>query len=116
MSQEKHRLGVSKNNLVTRRIKMTQPDEQTLHTAMAEIDEMFGLDKIAFDQRKQVLSISYDAGKLGIEDFEKILDRYDLKRLNSWWQNYKISYYKFVDGNVKDNAKQEPWSCHMSQK
>lgn len=69
MSQEKHRLGVSKNNLVTRRIKMTQPDEPALHTAMAEIDEMFGLDKIHFDQRKQVLSISYDAGKLGIDYF-----------------------------------------------
>ena len=21
-------------------------------------------------------------------------------------------YYRFVDQNVKDNAKQEPWSCH----
>jgi hypothetical protein len=28
------------------------------------------------------------------------------------WNRIKEDYYRFIDQNVKENAKQKPWSCH----
>ncbi|HSH49810.1 MAG TPA: cation transporter [Halomonas sp.] len=108
----KHRLGVREVTLVTRKLKLEPSDQQDLQSAIAEIDQLFGLDSVSFDDRKQMLRLAYDALRISIECIEEILTRYSIEISHGWWNRYKRDHYRFVDQNIKDNAAKEPWSCH----
>lgn len=112
MSQKERRLGVSESNLVTRTLKLQSGDADALRLAIAEIDELFGLERITCDTDKRRLSMAYDASRLCIDQIEAILARHAIEISNGWWNRFKKGHYRFVDQNVKDNASKEPWSCH----
>lgn len=117
MTHHEHRVGVSEVNLVTRHLGLEEPvDADKLESAMGEIDKLFGLDEVAFVEESARLDFSYDASRLCIQCVEDILDKYDIKIKQDWWTRFKEDYYRFVDQNVKDNAKHEPWSCHLAPK
>jgi len=107
-----HRLGVTEVNLVIRKLKLEPSNQQDLQSAIAEIDQLFGLDKVSYDDRKRMLHLAYDASRLCIEGIEKILTRHSIRISQGWWNRYKRDHYRFVDQNIKDNAAKEPWSCH----
>ncbi|SHF67809.1 hypothetical protein SAMN02745148_03266 [Modicisalibacter ilicicola DSM 19980] len=109
---DKHRLGVSEANRVTRHLKLEPSDRQNRQSAIAEIDRLYGLDSVSFDESKRMLHLAYDASRLCIEDIESILSKCSIDISHGWWNRFKEENYRFVDQNIKDNAAKDPWSCH----
>ncbi len=108
----KHRLGVNEVNLVKRKLKLEPSDHQILQQAVEEIDQLYGLDSVAFDEKNRILRLAYDATRICIECVEDILSKHNIAISQGWWNRFKEDHYRFVDQNIKDNAAQEPWSCH----
>ena len=117
MTHKQHRLGVSEASLVTRHLALLRPvDTEKLSEAIAEIDQLNGLDEVAFVEKSARLDFSYDASQLCIQCVEDILAKYDIQPKQDWWTHFKEEYYRFVDQNIKNNAENEPWSCHRSSR
>ncbi|MFT6491495.1 MAG: hypothetical protein ACJAWP_000376 [Porticoccus sp.] len=115
MKNKEHRLGVSEVNLVTRHLGLLRPTEaKEVNSAIAEIDQLYGLDEVTFDEKSVRLDFSYDASRLCIDCVEEILAKHGIQPKHDWWTHFKEEYYRFVDQNVKDNARHEPWSCHRT--
>ncbi|QEW05094.1 MULTISPECIES: cation transporter [Nitrincola] len=115
MSHNEHRLGVSEVNLVTRHLGLLKPIDSTkLNAAIVEIDQLYGLDNVAFDEESGRLDFSYDASRLCIDCVEEILTKYGIQPRHGLWAHFKEEYYRFVDQNIKNNARHEPWSCHRT--
>lgn len=112
MGKRQHRLGVCEVNLVARHLKLEQPDEKRLASAIARINDLFGLDCVSFDAPSNVLNLAYDATRVSIEDVESILEEFEIEIGHGWWTHLKERYYRATDENVKENAQAEPWSCH----
>ena len=110
--KENHRLGVSEVNLVVRHLRIEPIEQIRLQEAITEIDKIYGLDAIFFDEKSHVLNLVYDASRVCLDDIEDLLKQHDVEVSHDWWTHVKEGYYKFVDQNVKDNANHEPWSCH----
>lgn len=74
MKHKEHRLGVSEVNLVTRHLGLKRPiNTEKLTEAIAEIDQLYGLDDIAFVETSDRLDFSYDASRLCLQCVEDIL-------------------------------------------
>ncbi len=114
MKNKEHRLGVSEVTLVVRHLKLEPADINAVEEAVAEIDKIYGLDSVSFDDKSYVLNVAYDASRICIDCVEKVLEKYQLAVSHDWWTHFKEGYYRFVDENIKDNANSEPWSCHSS--
>tara|TARA_R110000787_G_scaffold240283_1_gene346559 strand:- start:28 stop:393 length:366 start_codon:yes stop_codon:yes gene_type:complete len=113
MKHKAHRLGVSEVNLVHRHLVLLRPiDTAKLNAVLAEIDQLYGLDAVTFDQQSARLDFSYDASRLCIDGVEEIMTKHGIQARHDWWTHFKEDYYRFVDQNVKENARHEPWSCH----
>ncbi|SFT35057.1 hypothetical protein [Halomonas saccharevitans] len=112
MSKREHRLGVSEATLVTRTLKLKPHESWRMEAAIAQVDNLFGMDKAFYDDELSQLRLAYDAQRLCIDDVEKVLERHGVDISSGRWNRIKEEYYRFVDQNVKDNAKQKPWSCH----
>lgn len=112
MSHHDHRLGVSEAFLVTRKLKVTPDATGHISAAVTEIDALFGIDSVCYDPDHQKLHLAYDAKRLCIDDIEEVMIRHGVDIGPGRWNRIKEDYYRFVDQNVKDNAKQKPWSCH----
>lgn len=107
-----HRLGVSRITLVNRHLKLDCSDFNAVHAAVVDIDELYGIDSVSFDDKKRLLHLAYDASRLCLDCIEEILEKYAVEISHDWWNRFKEEHYRFVDQNIKDNAKKEPWSCH----
>lgn len=112
MSDRNHRLGVSEASLVTRKLKVEPETAACISAAVTEIDSMYGVDNVFYDPKHKKIALAYDARRLSIEDIEEVMVRHGVDISSGRWNRVKEDYYRFVDQNVKDNAKQKPWSCH----
>lgn len=112
MSHHDHRPGVSEASLVTRKLKVMPGAAGQISAAVSEIDTLSGLDGVSYDPGHRKLHLAYDAKRLGIDDIEAILARHGVDISPGRWNRIKEDYYRFIDQNVKDNARQKPWSCH----
>ena len=112
MSGNEHRLGVSEVTLVVRHLKLEPTLPDAVSAALAEIDAVYGIDATSFDEKSHVLNLAYDATRTCIDGLEAILKKHEIEVSHDWWTHFKEGYYRFVDDNIKDNAKAEPWSCH----
>ncbi|WP_163560316.1 cation transporter [Halomonas sp. NO4] len=112
MSHRDHRLGVSEASLVTRMLKVKPDAAGRISAAVTEIDSLFGIDSVSYDPEHRKLTLAYDAKRLCIDDIEEVLTRHGVDISAGRWNRIKEDYYRFVDQNVKENAKQKPWSCH----
>jgi hypothetical protein len=110
--QKEHRLGVSEVNLVKRHLKVQQTSEQQVCDAVAEIDQLYGIDTVSFDPESQRFLLEYDATRLCIDSLEQVLVKHGIEISHDWWSRFKEEYYRFVDQNIQDNQKHTPWSCH----
>ena len=61
MTNTEHRLGVSEVSLVVRHLKLETTTKETLEQALAEIDQVYGIDTVSFDEKSHVLNLAYDA-------------------------------------------------------
>lgn len=114
MNQNEHKPGVTEVNLVVRHLKLEPIDTAKANAAIDEIDQLYGLDDVSFDEKSLVLNLAYDASHLCIDGIEEVLKKHDIDVSHDWWTHFKEGYYRFVDQNVKDNAAHQPWSCHKS--
>jgi hypothetical protein len=112
VSRHEHRLGVSEVNLVTRHLRLRECDKEAIEDAIAEIDEIYGMDAVSFDAKKYVLNFAYDATRTCIDCIEEILQKHKIEVSSDWWTQFREGFYRYVDQNVKDNATHEPFSCH----
>ena len=112
MNDSKHRLGVSEVNLVVRHLRLENITENNKDHILAEIDAIYGVDNVLFDDKSEVLNIAYDASRCNLEGIEKIIRHHGADVAHDWWTHFKEGYYKFIDQNVKDNTVHEPLSCH----
>ncbi|WP_317929510.1 cation transporter [Halioxenophilus sp. WMMB6] len=113
MKKEEHRPGVNEVNLVVRHLKLESSPDAKIAEAMTEVDTLYGLDALSFDERSQVLNLTYDASRLGLDGIEEVLAKYGVEISHDWWTHLKEGFYKFIDENVQENAKQPPWDCHQ---
>ena len=107
-----HRLGVSENYLVKRKLVLEADAVNVIELAIAAIDGLYGLDRVDFDVQKGVLKMAYDASRLDIEQIESILNTHQIPLKKGWWQKRRLKQYRFVDQNIKENRNREPWCCH----
>lgn len=112
--KEENRLGVSSANLVTRHLKLEPMEREKLDAAIAEIDKLYGLASVSFDDTKGRLDMAYDATRICLDCIEDVLKKYAIEVSHDWWTHFKEGHYRFIDQNLKDNASREPWSCHKS--
>ncbi|RKQ95385.1 hypothetical protein C7446_3287 [Kushneria sinocarnis] len=109
-----HRLGISSVNLVTRHLRLEPNDPEKLQAAIAEVDQLRGVDSVSFNEEKKRLDFVYDASRLCIDCVEEILIKHEVEVSHDWWTRFRQEHYRFVDQNMKDNAHHESWSCHRS--
>ncbi|PAU75017.1 hypothetical protein CK498_20965 [Halomonas salipaludis] len=69
-------------------------------------------EKTTCHLRFQVGLMNKPGSRLCLDCVEDILDKYAVEISRGWWNRFKEEHYRFVDQNIKDNAKKEPWSCH----
>ncbi|SFG53002.1 cation transporter [Neptunomonas qingdaonensis] len=112
MNDSQHRLGVCEVNLVVRHLRLDKITVANKDLILAEIDAIYGIDNVSFDDKSAVLNIAYDASRCHLDGIEEIIRQHGADVAHDWWTHVKEGYYKYVDQNVKDNAAHEPWSCH----
>jgi hypothetical protein len=112
MSKQEHRLGVAEVNLVVRHLKLDPLDQAVMSAAIEEVDYIYGLDSISFDEKSHVLNIAYDASRISLDGIEDVLGKHGVSVSHDWWTHFKEGYYRYIDQNIKDNARHEPLSCH----
>lgn len=112
MSQSEHRPGISEASLVVRHLKLEAIDSDILMAAVIEIDQIKGMDNVSFDEISNVLNLAYDASQTCIDCIEEILTKHEIEVSHDWWTRFKEGYFRFVDENIKDNAKHTVKSCH----
>lgn len=112
MSDLDHRVGVKEVNLVVRHLKVEGMDDGNKDAIVDAIDHTFGIDSVQYDQLTATLHLAYDATHCNLDGLEEMLLQHDAEISHDWWTRFKEGYYQFVDENVRDNAKHQPWSCH----
>jgi len=78
MKNTEHRLGVSEVNLVVRHLKLDTKSVGGIQDALSEIDKLYGLDAVSFDEKSQVLNLAYDASRLCLDGIEDVLAKYGI--------------------------------------
>jgi len=112
MTTKQLRSGVSLANRVVRNLKLNTRARQDVSGALREVDELFGMDEVSFDEKKNVLHLAYDASRISIQGIEAILSSHDIALSDDWWTRFKEKQYRFTDQNVKDNAAYVPSCCN----
>ena len=112
MNKTEHRDGVSEANLVIRHLKLNQVTSQKINRVTTEIDSLYGLDSVSYDQKSKVISLAYDATRISIDGIEELLLKHELEVAHDWWTHFKEGYYRFVDQNVSDNAHIKHHCCN----
>src|SRR3990167_6262260 len=77
--KEANRLGVSSANLVTRHLKLEPTEREKLDAAIAEIDKLYGLASVSFDDSKGRLDLAYDATRICLDCIEEVLTKYAIE-------------------------------------
>ncbi len=87
--------------------------EENSDALVSEIDKVFGIDEVSYNIKNGEIHLAYDATHIDLDGIEEVIRKHGADLHDDWWTHTKESYYKFVDQNVKDNAKHKPWSCHQ---
>lgn len=111
MTSKTHRLGVSEATRVVRHLKLEKSQKLQLAAAVAEIDQLYGMDEVALAEEGILIHLAYDASHVSIDDIEAALRRHGVEVGHGWWTHFKEGHYRFVDQNVKDNAAHVPTCC-----
>lgn len=112
MSDIDHRPGVKEANLVSRRLNLKGTDDKVVEALVAELDQLFGMDRVAYDATSGALDFAYDATHCSVDVVESIVNKHGAQFASNWWSRAKRGYYRFVDQNMKDNAAHEPHCCN----
>ncbi len=104
MHKDKHRAGVSESSLVVRHLKLEHVTKENISALITDIDQLYGLDAVTFDEKTQVINLAYDAARLSIDGIEELFKKHGLHISHDVWTRFKNNYYSFIDQNVHDNS------------
>ncbi|MDX1803817.1 MAG: cation transporter [Alcanivorax sp.] len=97
---------------VCRHILVTAFTPQTLQRLNAECEHEYGLEAFLPGPKSGQLVVHYDASQVDLDQVEALLKTHQLQLRQGWWPRLRNGWYRFVDQNVRDNARHEPWCCH----
>ena len=112
MNNLTRRPGVKEANLVIRNLRLNNVREANRHPLLDEIDHLFGIDDVSYNDEENKIYLAYDASNLCLDGIEDIIQKHGAEIHDDWWTHTKESYYKFIDKNIKDNAEHIPVCCH----
>lgn len=112
MSDLEHRVGVKEANLVVRHLKLQGVTKDNLPLMLTEIDRLFGIDAVSYDDTTETIHLAYDATHCQLEGIEALMQQRGIDISHDWWTRFKEGYYRYVDTNVCENAHHKPWNCH----
>ena len=112
MNNLTRRPGVKEANLVIRNLRLNNVREANRHPLLDEIDHLFGIDDVSYNDEENKIHLAYDASSLCLDGIEDIIRKHGANIHDDWWTHTKESYYKFIDKNIKDNAEHTPVCCH----
>tara|TARA_R110001583_G_scaffold11285_2_gene51355 strand:+ start:30403 stop:30774 length:372 start_codon:yes stop_codon:yes gene_type:complete len=114
MNDLNHRVGVSEENLVNRKLQLTGINKHNHAFIHDEINKLFGIDRINIDLSSSKLDVSYDATHINLTAIESILVTHNICIKETWWNRTKAGYYKFVDQNIIDQKNHKEVCCHKA--
>ena len=110
----KHRAGVNEGFLVTHKLKLVNLTKENSEKIRSEIDSMISIDGVWIDIDNSTIKIAYDASHHNIDEMRNIIIKYGADISPDWWNQWKLSWDRQTDQNVKQNANYEPFSCHKT--
>ena len=112
MTRKTHRPGVNAANLVIRHLKLESVDATRLREVEEELNALAGMDAVDIDADRGSIRLTYDATGVSLDAVEALLARHQLRLHHSRWTRFKYGYYRFIEQNVRDNAKHVHTCCH----
>ena len=107
------RPGVRESYRVSRRIRLDpsswQQFDATRPVLEAELELLLGFDRL--QSSPPFVQLSYDAGYLQLDCVLELLQRFKLQPEVGRWQRMRLSWYRFQDGNIRDNSRDTSSSC-----
>jgi hypothetical protein len=89
MSNKEHRLGVSEVNLVVRHLTLEPVEQNQIQALITDINRLYGMDAISFDEKSHVLNLAYDASRLCLDGIEGLFKQHDVEVSHDWWTHFK---------------------------
>lgn len=111
MSASNLRPGVRAGFLVERSLSLVDVDVNKAEAIEKEIDGLMGVQSVSFDEDHRRLHIAYDAAHVQLDQIEAVVHKHQGELDNSWWMRFKRGWYRYGDGNTRDNAELEPFCC-----
>ncbi|MBC8259976.1 MAG: cation transporter [SAR324 cluster bacterium] len=112
MNTKEHRQVLNEAFLVNRKLKLEGLIEQNKSSILAEIAQLHGIVSTSIVDEIMLLKVSYDGSKLGMNDFEHILNTFNCQFATDWWSRCKLNWYRSIDNNIRDNAAHVPHCCN----
>lgn len=106
-----YRDGVNPGYLVTFKIGYQCQDQTPLASALAKLDALLGMQQLTLLEKQCALVLKYDASKLDIDQILEMLSATNITLKSGWWATRKLNHYRFINQNVRDNAKHVPVCC-----
>lgn len=78
---------------------------------LREVQALPGVCRAEVDLAHQRLAVRYDATRVDFQAIKAALESAGYPPPGNWWTHLKESWYRFVDGNLRDNANAPPPAC-----
>jgi len=106
-----HRPGVREGFLTKHKLKLIDLTAENAEKIRSEIDAMISVDGVWIDLEKSIIKIAYDASRHGIDEMLEVIQKHGADVSPDWWNQWKLSWDRDTDQNIKDNANHEPHCC-----
>ena len=111
MSNRTYRDGVNPGYVVTFKIRYQCLDQTSIAPALAKLDALLGMQQLTLLEKQSALVLKYDASKIDLDQILEMLSTFNITPKSGWWASRKLSHYRFINQNVRDNSKHVPVCC-----
>jgi hypothetical protein len=94
-----------------RKIRLSQPSRNFTKKIAKHLAEINGVNKLEFNERKGVLTITYDLDSIMLKKIEEMISAQGLQLDNSLLARWKRSWLHFAEQNELDNFHVQPSCC-----
>ncbi|MFX0141602.1 MAG: heavy-metal-associated domain-containing protein [Candidatus Hodarchaeota archaeon] len=95
----------------TRKIRLSGSSRNFTRKIAQQLSEMNGVNKLEFNERKGVLTITYDLESIMFKKIEEMLTAQGLQLDNSLLARWKRGWVHFSEQNELDNFHVQPSCC-----
>ena len=107
-----HRPGVKEGFLTKHKLTLIDLTAENAEQIRSEIDAMISIDGVWIDLDKSTIKIAYDASQHNIDEMLEIIQKYGAGVNPDWWNQWKLSWDRYIDENIKNNATSRPHCCN----